>query len=123
MMHKVYRNIKISPIAPRITVSAGRTSMNAGPPDAPFEDVVGPEPGADFPDIVFLAPKANAEVQAVTRKPAIFVNALMISSVSPSLKYSSSFSALRFWKGRTAMAGTEAERPTCWSARFTSSAR
>src|SRR5262249_22153388 len=47
----------------------------------------------------------NADVRAVTLSPLILVNALMISSASPSLKYSCSLLPLMLTKGRTAIDG------------------
>jgi len=50
----------------------------------------------------FLPLKANAEVRETTRTPFTLASALMISSVKPSEKYSSSLSRLRFTNGNTA---------------------
>src|ERR1700746_2394813 len=51
----------------------------------------------------FLPLNANADVREATRNACALLNALMISSAMPSLKYSFSGSALMFTNGRTAI--------------------
>src|SRR5439155_352359 len=51
----------------------------------------------------FLPLNANDEVRALTCKPVIFESAVINSSLTPSLKYSSALSALMFTNGRTAI--------------------
>src|ERR1700736_602370 len=51
----------------------------------------------------FLPLNANEEVRALTCKPVIFDSAVINSSLTPSLKYSSVLSALMFTNGRTAI--------------------
>ena len=47
----------------------------------------------------------NAELRAATNRLLNRLNSVMMSSVSPSEKYSCYGSPLMFWKGRTAIAG------------------
>src|SRR6266446_8226049 len=58
----------------------------------------------------FLPLKANDDVRALTCNPVIFESALINSSLTPSLRYSSFLSALMFTNGSTAM--------DFWSAAF-----
>src|SRR6059058_1541159 len=51
----------------------------------------------------FLPLNANDDVRAFTCKPVIFESAVINSSLTPSLKYSSFFPALMFTNGRTAI--------------------
>ena len=52
-----------------------------------------------------LSLNANEDVRAATRSASTFVSAWMISSLRPSLRYSLSFSWLRFRNGSTAIDG------------------
>src|SRR5216110_3113528 len=51
----------------------------------------------------FLPLNANDDVRALTCKPVIFESAVINSSLTPSLKYSSFLSALMFTNGNTAI--------------------
>src|SRR5437868_7785738 len=51
----------------------------------------------------FLPLNANEDVRALTCKPMIFESAVINSSLTPSLKYSSFLSALMFTNGNTAI--------------------
>src|SRR5213592_4356442 len=51
----------------------------------------------------FLPLNANEDVRALTCKPVIFESAVINSSLTPSLRYSSPFSALIFTNGNTAI--------------------
>jgi len=64
------------------------------------------QPLADRGDVVLRALNWNDDVRATTRRPLILASTLSISSASPSEKYSSSASALRFTNGSTAIEAT-----------------
>ena len=66
---------------------------------------------------------ANAEVREATRSASIFVSALMISSVIPSLKYSFSLSALMLRSGSTAIEACRVSVPAADRERAALSAR
>ena len=51
----------------------------------------------------FLSLNANDDVRALTCKPVILESAVINSSLTPSLKYSSFLSALMFTNGNTAI--------------------
>ena len=62
----------------------------AGATHAALEDVVTPSVSAILRMSSFFPLNANADVRAITLRPGTCASALMISSASPSLKYSSS---------------------------------
>jgi hypothetical protein len=70
-----------------------------------FKDVVDVEFFSNLGEFNILAPEKNEDVRPATLNPGRFVRALIISSASPSLKYSCSLSPLMLTKGRTAMEG------------------
>ena len=70
----------------------------------------------DLPNLNRSALVGEAELRAITKKDLTFDNAVMMSSTTPSPKYSCSGSPLMFVKGSTAMEGLSGSGSACWRA-------